>query len=237
VEELLKLLTEAERDQSVRALIIAGSGNHFCAGADLSELLAGGANGVRRLLGLLRELLSRLERSHLIIVAAVQGAVRAGGLELVLACDVVIASRNCTFGDAHVANGLLPGGGSTARLPRAIGWQRAKWLILSGRAIDACTARDWGLAFDVVDEAQLGSAAKKIGESLMRGDAEVLKRAKQLLAMVSEQPLSASLEAEITTLEAHYHSTAFQSGITRFLDRRKTAPQNPGGDAGPPKSS
>jgi enoyl-CoA hydratase/carnithine racemase len=139
--------------------------------------------------------------------------------------DVILAARSCTFGDAHVANGLLPGGGSTARLPRAVGWQRAKWLILSGASIDSNTARDWGLAFDVLADGELKIAAKTIAESLIRGDAEVLGRVKRLLAMVGEQSLSASLEAEIATLEAHSHSMAFKSGVKRFLERRRTVKQ------------
>lgn len=220
VAELLDALIHAEQDTSARALIFVGAGRNFCAGADLAELLAGGSNGVRRFLSSLRELLMRLERSHLVIIAAVHGAARAGGLELALACDVIVAARSCTFGDAHAANGLTPGGGSTARLPRAIGWQRAKWLILSGEPIDADTALDWGLVFDVVDDADLENRARILADSFLQIDSEVIRRAKGLLAMVSEQPLSAALEAEITTLEAHYYSTAFQSGIARFLQRR-----------------
>jgi enoyl-CoA hydratase/carnithine racemase len=219
VEQLLEALNEAEGNEAARVLILTGAGPNFCAGADLLELLNGGPAGVLSLLNMLRELLMRLERSRLITIAAVQGAARAGGLEMALACDVIVAARSSTFGDAHLAIGLLPGGGSTVRLPRAIGWQRAKWLILSGASIDADTASNWGLVFQVVGDADLKRLARTIGESLMRGASEVIERAKGLLAMVSEQPLSASLDAEIATLQAHYHSTAFQEGIKDFLRR------------------
>jgi enoyl-CoA hydratase/carnithine racemase len=83
VEQLLHILTEAEHDKSVRAMIFTGSGRHFCAGADLAEMLTGGPDDMRSFLNLLREFLNRLERSHLATVAAVHGAARAGGLELV----------------------------------------------------------------------------------------------------------------------------------------------------------
>ena len=219
VEQLIDALTQAEADPVARVLIIKGAGRNFCAGADLSELLSGGSAGVRSLLERLRTLFSRLERSRLITLAAVHGAARAGGLELALACDVVLAARSATFADAHVLNGLLPGGGSTARLPRTVGWQRAKWLILSGAAIDAEVARQWGLALEVVADSDLEAAAVRVAESMLSADAEVTGKAKRLLSMVSEQPLSASLDAEIATLESHYHSAAFQSGIARFLQR------------------
>jgi enoyl-CoA hydratase/carnithine racemase len=221
VAELLDTLTRVEQDESARILIFAGAGRNFCAGADLAELLGGGSDGVRKFLTMVRELLMRLERSQLISIAAVHGAARAGGLELGLACDVILAARSSTFGDAHAANGLIPGGGSTARLPRAIGWQRAKWLILSGAPINASTALEWGLVFDVVDDRDLENRAGTLASSFLGVDSEVIRRAKGLLAMVSEQPLSASLDAEITALQAHYSSAAFQAGIARFLHRRK----------------
>jgi enoyl-CoA hydratase/carnithine racemase len=223
--QLHDILVQSERDKSVRALIFSGAGRNFCAGADLAELLNGGSHGVRRFLHLLRRFLLGLERSHLISIAAVHGAARAGGLELALACDIILAARSASFGDAHVANGILPGGGSTVRLPRAIGWQRAKWLILSGAAIDAKTAREWGLAFDVVDDAGLMDSAQLVAEGLIQANTEVLGHAKHLLAGVGERSLSASLEIEIATFETHYHSEAFQSGVTRFLKRPKRGEQ------------
>jgi enoyl-CoA hydratase/carnithine racemase len=133
---------------------------------------------------------------------------------------VILAARSCSFGDAHALIGLIPGAGSTARLPRAIGWQRAKWMILSGAPIGADTALDWGLVIDVVDDADLANRAQRFADSFLQIHAEVIYRAKGLLAMVSEQPLSASLEAEITALQAHYHSAVFQGGIARFLQRK-----------------
>jgi enoyl-CoA hydratase/carnithine racemase len=223
VRQLLRILERAEQDEHARALILTGAGRNFCAGADLAELIAGGSNKLRSLMEQLRTFLIGLERSRLITIAAVHGAARAGGLELALACDIVLATRSSTFGDAHLANGLLPAGGSTARLPRVVGWQRAKWLILSGESIEAYTARDWGLVLDVIEDSDLRRAAQRVAEKLMRADALSLQRVKGLLAMVSEQPLSTSLEAEIATLQQHYHSDAFQLGIKRFLSRRKGA--------------
>ncbi|CAN7679836.1 enoyl-CoA hydratase/isomerase family protein [Neorhizobium sp. LjRoot104] len=222
LELILDALERAEATPGVEAIILHGSGQHFCAGADLNELLGNGPGGVRKLLDLFRQVTIRIEQSHLVVAAAVHGAARAGGIEISLACDIVIAAKSATFGDAHLSKGLLPGGGSTVRLPRAIGWQRAKWLILSAESIDAQTARDWGLAFDVVDDADLLAAAERHLLAMTHGDTESMRRAKMLLSMVDEQNFSDGLEAEIATLEEHWKSESFQSGVGAFLSRRTT---------------
>lgn len=220
LELIVEAIDKAEATPGVEAIILHGSGPHFCAGADLNELFGNGPGGVRKLLDLFRQVTVRIEQSHLIVAAAVHGAARAGGIEISLACDIVIAGKSATFGDAHLSKGLLPGGGSTVRLPRAIGWQRAKWMILSAESIDAQTARDWGLAFDVVDDADLLAAAERHVLAMTRGDTASIRRAKRLLSMVGEQNFSDGLEAEIATLEEHWKSESFQRGVGAFLSRR-----------------
>jgi enoyl-CoA hydratase/carnithine racemase len=219
ISELQRILDEAQKDPSARAIVFLGAGRHFCGGADLNELLTGGVSGIRPFLDDFRNFLNALERSPLIAIAAVHGAVIAGGLELALCCDLIVAARSARFADGHARNGLLPGGGSTARLPRAIGWQRAKWLLLSGASIDAETACKWGLVHAVVEEFDLRKTAENLVTELTRTDRDVTDKLKRLLADTSERRLSESLDAEIVTLEAHYPSKAFQAGIAAFLQR------------------
>ncbi|ACI59513.1 Enoyl-CoA hydratase/isomerase (plasmid) [Rhizobium leguminosarum bv. trifolii WSM2304] len=221
LELILDAIEKAEVEPGVEAIVLHGAGQHFCAGADLRELHSGGPAGIRRLLDLFRRVTIRIERSHLVVIAAVHGAARAGGLEISLACDVVLAGKSATFGDAHLSKGLLPGGGSTVRLPRAIGWQRSKWMILSAEAIDAETAKQWGLVFDVVDDVDLLQAAKDQALRMTRGDTEAMGRVKKLISMVGEQFFSDGLEAEIATLETHSQSESFQNGVGSFLTRNK----------------
>lgn len=217
---IVDALDKAEAASGIEGVVLHGSGAHFCAGADLNELLGNGPEGVRALLDLFREVTLRIERSHLVVVVAVHGAARAGGIEIALACDVVVAGRTATFGDAHLSKGLLPGGGSTVRLHRAIGWQRAKWMILSAEPIDAATAQEWGLVFEVVDDSDLLLAAEKRVLAMTRGDTESMGRVKGLLAEVDELDFSQGLEAEIATLEKHWQSESFQRGVGEFLSRR-----------------
>jgi enoyl-CoA hydratase/carnithine racemase len=222
VEALISTLDMAEADAGLRAIVIRGAGANFCGGADLAELLRGGPRGIRPLMERLRTLLLRLEHSRLAVIAAVHGAARAGGLELVLACDAVVASESATFGDAHLANALLPAGGETARLPRAIGWQRAKWMILSAAPISAATALDWGLLAEVSIDTQLASTAERIALGLVRAEADTFARAKQLLAEAPRLGFDALLEAEISALETHADTPAFQRGLAAFLGRRRS---------------
>jgi len=218
---LIEAIDLAEKEGVAEAAIISGEGENFCAGADLTELVSGGSQGVRNLLSLFREAAFRLERSHLVVLAAVHGAARAGGLEIALACDVIVAASSASFGDAHLSKGLLPGGGATVRLPRAIGWQRGKWMILSAEDIDARQAMEWGLVHKVVGDADLLPAVAELASGFFRGDPQTKKRAKRLLATVGEQSKNAALEEEIVTLEAHWYSEEFQKGVGGFLSRRR----------------
>lgn len=218
---LLESMDKAEHESGVRAVILRGNGKHFCAGADLRELSREGPRSVRELLNLFRNVTSRFEDSPLLIVAAVHGAARAGGLELVLSCDAVIASTTATFGDAHLANGLLPGGGSSARLPRTVGRSRARWMILTAAVVDAQRALDWGLCMEVVPQEELEARAFSLTESMIVGDSEAILRAKRLLSMADDLALTPQLEMEISLLEGFADSRVFKDGIGSFLSRRR----------------
>src|SRR3546814_550436 len=200
--------------------MLRGAGTHFCAGADLRELSQAGPSSLLQLLSRFREVTSRFETSPLVVVAAAQGAARAGGLELLLACDAVIATTDATMGDAHLANGLLPGGGASARLPRVIGRTRARWMILSASAITAQQALEWGICLELVSPDTLQVRAMEFARSMIVGHIDAVVRAKRLLAMSDEVPLSSLLEMEISVLEGFANSEVFQSGISTFLGRK-----------------
>lgn len=234
IRELHLALNRAEADRSVRAVVLGAQGVHFCGGADLRELLRGGRSGVRSLLDPLRGLLCRFERSRVVIVAAVHGAARAGGLELCLACDAVVATRSATFGDAHLSNGLLPAGGATARLPRAVGWQRAKWLILSATAISAPIARDWGIVTELCEDRDLINAADQMAMALTRADGTTVAKVKGLISDGSEYSLTTCLEGEISALEEQYEAASLQTGVSNFLERKSSSVTKP--DRGPARA-
>jgi len=215
--DILEALEAAECDPNVKAVILRGEGKHFCAGADLRELVDGGAHAIRHLLDLFREVCIRFERSTLAIVGVAHGAVRAGGLELLLACDAVVASEDATFGDAHVLRELLPGGGSSVRLPRTIGHQRAKWLILSGATITAREACEWGIVRQIVTVEVLRHAAVMLARSISIGDRKTVGRLKSLAYCSDTIGFETALENEIVMLENHSTDSAMWESLKAFV--------------------
>ncbi|MGP1615366.1 MAG: enoyl-CoA hydratase/isomerase family protein, partial [Pollutimonas bauzanensis] len=140
LDHLNRVLDQEERNPAVRTIVLTGAGQGFCAGADLKDLKkrteglsdseAAEANG--KFSAEFGRFLARLESFPKPVVAAVNGVAVAGGLEILLCCDLIIAARSARIGDAHSNYGLLPGGGATARLPRRVGVSLAKYLLYTG---------------------------------------------------------------------------------------------------------
>ncbi len=178
--ELLGRLHEAADaiagDDEVGAVLVRASGPVFSAGADLVEVaaLTPDAPAFHRWLQGMRDALLALERLPQPVVVAVQGTVMAGGLELVLACDVVIASETARLGDGHIRYGFVPGGGGSQRLVRAVGTRMARWLMYTGELLVAEEARSIGLVqhvlpaegFDDAVLAIVGGIAERSGAAL-----------------------------------------------------------------------
>ena len=135
VDELADALDRLEGQDTVKVLVVRGSGRAFCAGADLL-FMEGAFDDLPMLsshLERVNRVFFRLEELPIPVIAVVQGFALAGGLELMLACDMVLAAEDARIGDQHANFGLMPGGGSTQRLPHKLGYQRAMCLLLTGR--------------------------------------------------------------------------------------------------------
>ena len=134
LHEMTTALENAMSDDAVRAIVLTGSGRAFCAGADLKEVA--GANhepGQPDLLDLVDHTFGLMRDGPKPVIAAVNGLAMAGGLEMVMACDLVFAAESAKLGDAHSNFGVFPGAGGAAILPRRIGLNRAKYLLFSDR--------------------------------------------------------------------------------------------------------
>lgn len=135
-------LERAETDHIVRALILTGAGRAFCTGEDLESVPVGATEaetvlGITRFLGTAAHMYRRLEQLRVPTIAVVNGIALAGGAELLLCCDYVVADSSARLGEGHAKFGQIPGGGDSVRLSRQIGISRAKYLMFTGEILTA----------------------------------------------------------------------------------------------------
>jgi enoyl-CoA hydratase len=222
VAGLEEAMDEALASGDVRALVLTGSGRAFCAGADLDLIDGAGAEpgAFERFLESVGATMRRLERLPLPTIAAINGLALAGGLELVLCCDLAIAAGGAKIGDAHANYGLLPGGGGTVRLPRRVGPALAKQLMFTGAFLEAEELRHSGLLNDVVPAERLVGAVDDLVAQIAAKSPLGLARMKQLADDALEQPLDVGLRAELLASSLHGRSADMAEGLAAFREKR-----------------
>jgi len=224
VQAMLAAFRELDADPAVRVALITGHGRAFSAGGDLDAYrsLYRRPDDFRRFLDDFHALLDLLEHSTTISVAVVNGFCLAGGLELMLACDLAIAADRARIGDAHLNFGQLPGAGGSQRLPRAIGAQRAKDLIFTGRSIDGSEAERIGLVARAMPAAELMPAARKLADEILAKSPAGLARAKTLVREGLGMDLARALRFEMDLVHAWAttHPDAME-GLNAFAEKRQ----------------
>jgi enoyl-CoA hydratase/carnithine racemase len=225
-EALLEEVRRAERDASVRAVVVTGSGPAFCAGGDIASMadrLAAAADtvaetGWRRQLrthSLVRELHGLSKPT----VAAVNGAATGLGADLALACDFIIAAESAWLAMSYVLRGLIPDGGAVYFLPRRVGLARAKELILTGRTVDATEARSIGLVDEVVPDSELAARAMEFLRPIVCNSTLAVSLAKDLLDRSSESDLDSVFASTREAQAMCYTSAEHRAAVTAFLNR------------------
>jgi len=167
LDDLNDVVARVQADPGVRALVLRGEGGVFCSGIDapLMESAFTDLEYFEHVLTRLAAICLSLEALEVPAIAAVNGLATAAGFELALACDVIVAANEARLGDAHTDSGMIPGGGSTVRLPRTVGVQRARELIYSSRIVGGAEAAAMGLALRAVPAAELDDAVQALAES------------------------------------------------------------------------
>lgn len=223
VKELLAAIDELESVPAIEIVVITGNGKAFSAGGDLEKYiqLYAAPDQFECFLRDFHTLLERIERSQNIFIAAVNGVCVAGGLELILACDVVIVGEKTSIADGHLNFGQLPGAGGSQRLPRAIGMLRAKELILTGRFILGPEAHEIGLASICVPQEQLASALTNLTDDLLKKSRAGRSGAKYLVNEGMKGSLADGLELELNYVHdyATKHDDAVE-GLMAFKENR-----------------
>jgi 2-(1,2-epoxy-1,2-dihydrophenyl)acetyl-CoA isomerase len=221
VIDALAGLDQAAKDPAVKAVIITGEGRGFCAGADLAGLVpsAEGINAAMR--DLYNPLILAIDRFPKPTVSAINGVAAGAGVGLALATDIQVAARSAsfvlTFGPQL---GLVPDLGVTWFLPRAIGRARSRALALLGDKLTAEKACEWGLIWQVVDDAECLATARILAGRLAKGSAETFVEIRRLLDAAETRELDAQLDDERETQVGLITRPAFAAGVANFLAKR-----------------
>jgi len=197
--DLLSALESASKAPDLRALVLGGHGRAFCGGADVNELKSLTASTAGRFVERIHEVCAAIRSLPIPVVARLHGAVIGAGLEIAAACDLRIAAEGTKFAMPEVRLGI-PSVVEAALLPRLVGSGRAAWLVLTGEAIDAQRAFEWGL----VEELGGDESLERVVSGLLKADREALRMQKALLQLWEEAPLAASIQKSIQSFaDAH----------------------------------
>jgi enoyl-CoA hydratase/carnithine racemase/acyl dehydratase len=222
LDGVLESVVQAEA-AGCRVVTIRGRGAALSAGANLPHLLTliDDPAQVTDYIASIGSVLDRIESSSMISVCIVDGFALAGGLELLLACDLAISADEAQIGDRHLEYGLLPGAGGSVRLSRAVPSSRARRLLYTGEIVDGRTAEDWGLVAWSVPSADLDPAVADLVERLLRNSGDALVRMKRLHrdAMALGAAEALALEREVLTLHLSTSPDA-REGLSAFAEKR-----------------
>jgi enoyl-CoA hydratase len=164
---------------------------------------------------------NRIEALPVPVVAGVHGLALAGGLELTLVADLVVADEAARLGDQHANFGLVAGGGGSQRLPRLIGARRAKEMMLLGGWLSAAQALDWGLVNRVAPAGTLGAVVDEMAAALAAGSASAARTVKSLVNRAFDTDLAGGLELELSLVAAHMRTAEAVEGLRAFAEKRK----------------
>ncbi len=219
--ELGLAVEEAAGQKGLRVLVVKGDGKTFCAGDDLAELVAMDAVEVRNFLIRAQGTFTHLEALPIPVVAAVEGHALGGGLELALACDLIVASSGAVMGLPETNLGVIPGLGGTIRLPRRVGLGRAKELVYSGRMVQADEAKTIGLVEDVYPADKFDEKVMEFARFLASKSPSALALAKSTISRGMDASLETGLALEREAFAYCFGLPDAKEGISAFLEKRK----------------
>lgn len=221
-QELADAADEIEADNTVRAVVITGSGDRaFAAGADISEMVNLTPMEIHAFCRASRTAFTKIENLSKPVIAAVNGLALGGGTELALTCDFRLAADTAKFGQPEINLGIIPGGGGTQRLSRLIGIAKAKELILLGDIIDAATAEKLCLVNRVHPAASLMDEAYKLASRLAAKPSVAVKMAKEAINTGINVDIGSALTLETGSFITAFFSEDGQEGLAAFNEKRK----------------
>lgn len=221
-DEILQALEDIRTDETMRVVILTGAGEKaFSAGVDIKFIKEKTSLEAKEISLAGEKLCRALEDIDKIVIAAINGFALGGGLEVVLACDLCIASEKARFGQTETNIGLIPGWGGTQRLARLIGKTKAKELIFTGKIIDAKTAEHLGLVNMVVPVDKFRETVDQFAKELASRAPAALGIAKVLINKGADLSLNAAIALEREGFCSVVSTEDSREGISAFIEKRK----------------
>ena len=216
---LAQQLTEVAAEDGVRCLVMTGNEKAFAAGADIKEMAnAGTIEMLQR--GTLK-LWSTIAACPKPVIAAVNGFALGGGCELAMTCDIIIAGESAKFGQPEVKIGIIPGGGGTQRLARAVGKYKAMRYVLTGDIFDARTAYEMGLVSELVPDAEVEKRAVELAKQIAELPPLAIEQAKEAVLRGMDASLETGLALETKAIQLLFSSSDQKEGMAAFIEKRK----------------
>jgi enoyl-CoA hydratase/carnithine racemase len=223
--DLKRALQTLGDDRSVNVIAIRGAGGNFCAGGDFEEverLRAEGTTALRTLFVAFRDACDAIAEIEVPVVALVEGVAAAGGFELMQAADVALVSDDARIADNHIRFGMIPGGGSTQRLPRLIGRQQAMGLLLSGDRLGGADAVRLGLAYRSFPQSEFDDHTYGFVDAMADRERSALVAIKRLVVSGMQKSLAGGLDDELDEVVRHICDGAGRNGASAFNQRGGT---------------
>ena len=219
MDELVKALEEFDRDENIRVIILTGSERAFAAGADIKEMSDETTISIMN-----KDRFATWDRVRCIkkpIIAAVSGFALGGGCELVMTCDMIVASETAQFGQPEINIGVIPGAGGTQRLTRVVGKHKAMEIILTGRSITAQEAHAMGLVNRIAPVELYLDEAKALAKEIAKKSPVAVKLAKEAILKSFDGSLVEGLEFERKNFYMLFSSEDQKEGMRAFLEKRQ----------------
>jgi enoyl-CoA hydratase/carnithine racemase len=215
---IAKYMLELSEDDSVRCVVLTGNDKAFAAGADLKEMatLDSIAAMQRKTDKLWRDMASCTKP----VIAAVSGLALGGGSEMAMACDIIIAAESTKFGQPEVKVGVMPGGGGTQRLIRAVGKYKAMKICLTGELFSAREAFDMGLVSEVVPDGEAEKRAVAMAAHIATMPPIAIQQTKEVINAGQDVNLDTALRLETKAIQLLFSSQDQKEGAKAFMEKR-----------------
>ncbi|MFH1101607.1 MAG: enoyl-CoA hydratase-related protein [Methanobacteriota archaeon] len=221
LHELMKAVDDFEQDKTIRVAILTGEGKAFIAGADIKQMQGMTALEAKEFAQIGHQLLFKIEESRIPYLAAVNGYALGGGCEVMMACDIVIASTQAKIGQPEINLGIHPGFGGTQRLPRIVGRLNAKQLLLTGETLSAAEALRIGLVNRIVEPDKLKEETEKLAQNIALKSSVQTGFIKSLVNKGCDIDLPSACSLEIAYFASSFSTEDQKEGMNAFLEKRK----------------